>query len=133
MVAEVTGAVTSSDDHYTVPFANDDVLHMNQTAAATNSLATPPPALPESPKRILVITYYIDNTLNPPRLMRQVSGHTPMPVAENVVYLKFSYDLFNAHHQTPAVNQPTGLGGATASRTSPQPDHQDQHSEHGDG
>ena len=45
--------------------------------------------------RLLVITYYIDNSLTPPRLMRQISGHTPMPVVENVVYLKFSYDLFN--------------------------------------
>ena len=53
--------------------------------------------------RLLVVTYYIDNSPTPPRLMRQVSGHTPMPVAENLVYLKFSYDLFNSTTNTPAV------------------------------
>jgi len=30
-----------------------------------------------------------------PRLMRIQSGKTPAPVAENVVYLKFSYDINN--------------------------------------
>ena len=74
----------------------------------------------------MVITYYIDcvdatgaiqscNAAVPltPRLMRQISGHSPMPVAENIAYLKFSYDLFNASTGTPAVNQPNpGSGDA---------------------
>jgi hypothetical protein len=62
-----------------------------------------------------VITYYIDNTTSSttPRLMRQISGHTPMPVVENVAYMKFSYDLFNSSSDTPAVNQPNpGSGDA---------------------
>jgi hypothetical protein len=56
-----------------------------------------------SPARLLVITYYVDNTVTPARLMQQVSGHAPMPVAENVVYLKFTYDLFNDATNSPAV------------------------------
>jgi hypothetical protein len=36
-------------------------------------------------------------------MMQQVSGHTPIPVAENVVYLKFTYDLFNDATGSPAV------------------------------
>ena len=27
--------------------------------------------------------------------MRKVNGQAPVPVAENVVYMKFTYDLFN--------------------------------------
>jgi hypothetical protein len=34
--------------------------------------------------------------------MRQVSGHTPTPVAENVVYMKFTYDLYNDGSTPPA-------------------------------
>lgn len=114
MVVEVTGAVTSlGSNQYTVPFANNDPLHMNQTSGATNYLnSAPNNATGTSPKRILAVSYYIDNSPNPPRLMRQVSGHTPMPVTENVVYLKFSYDLFNDTTNTPVVNQTDG--GASA-------------------
>jgi prepilin-type N-terminal cleavage/methylation domain-containing protein len=105
VVAEVTSVSTN-----VVTFAANDVLKMNQTtatglvSAALNASGTA--------TRILVITYYIDNTVSPPRLMRQVSGHSPMPVAEGVVFLKFSYDLFNAATDTPAVNQTDG--GVTA-------------------
>jgi prepilin-type N-terminal cleavage/methylation domain-containing protein len=121
LVVEVTGAVAvGTDTHgnptYTVPFANNDALKMNQTAAGKglNTVATgvagtstPAPCGQPGPCRVLVITYYIDNTITPPRLMRQVSGHTPMPVAENVAYLKFSYDMFNDSTSTPAVSCPS--------------------------
>jgi hypothetical protein len=104
IVAEVTGppALVSANT-YTVPFANADVLHMNQTPSGKglNSVATA--ATGTSPARLLLISYYINNTVSPPRLMRQVSGHTPIPAAENVVYMKLTYDLFNDATNTPAV------------------------------
>jgi hypothetical protein len=62
-----------------------------------------------------VITYYIDNIISPPRLMRQVSGHAPIPVAENVVHLRFSYDLYNSSTGSIVTNQPDG--GASQSLT----------------
>lgn len=109
MVVEVTGAVTSlGSDQYSVPFANGDPLHMNQTSNPNYLNSVPKNATGTAPVRILVVSYYIDNSPNPPRLMRQVSGHTPMPVTENVVYLKFSYDLFNTTTNTPVVNQTDG-------------------------
>jgi prepilin-type N-terminal cleavage/methylation domain-containing protein len=122
MVAEVTGPVTTGvngagNTTYIVPFANNDQLKMNQTPAAggLNSVAlnatgssSAAPCGGTGPCRLLVITYYIDNTISPPRLMRQVSGHSPIPVAENVVYLKLSYDLFNTTTGTQAVNQADG-------------------------
>jgi prepilin-type N-terminal cleavage/methylation domain-containing protein len=137
VVAEVTGGVTtavvSGNTTYIVPFANFDPTHdplkMNQTpsggglnGAALNAVgaASSAPCGGAGPCRLLVITYYIDNTTTPARLMRQISGHTPMPVVENIAYLKFSYDLFNSTTGSPAVNQPNpGSGDAndTASNT----------------
>jgi prepilin-type N-terminal cleavage/methylation domain-containing protein len=117
VVAEVTGAVTvTSPTTYTVPFATGDVLQMNQTSAASGSLGNVVGDVGTS-KRILVITYYIDNSLNPPRLMRQISGHSPMPVAENVVYLKFSYDLYNSNTETAVPDQADGGAGLSPALT----------------
>jgi len=124
MVGEVTagtittGTVTVNGTNYPtyiVPFANGDVLNMNQTpAGATAGLNTVAlNSSGSSPVRLLVITYYIDNTVSPARLMRQISGHSPMPVADGIVYMKFSYDLFNDATNLPAVNQPNpGSGDA---------------------
>jgi hypothetical protein len=48
--------------------------------------------------------------------MRQISGHTPMPVADGIAYMKFSYDLYNDNTNLPAVNQPNpGSGDANDS------------------
>ena len=102
VVAEVTAPPTAT----TATFAAGDVLHMNQTTST--GLINVPLNTTGTGSRILVITYYIDNTISPPRLMRQVSGHTPMPVAENVVYMKFSYDLYNSVTNTPWPNQTDG-------------------------
>jgi len=104
VVAEVTTAATGSG---LTTFAANDALNMNQGSAVANSLASKyvvSPAVTGYATRILAISYYINNTTTPPRLMRQVSGHTPMPAAENIVYMKFTYDLFNDSTSTPAVN-----------------------------
>jgi len=116
IIGEVTGAVTSpSANTFAVPFANSDALHFNQTGtgatAGLNSIllnatgaATAAPCGRTGPCRIFVITYYIDNTVTPPRLMRQVNGHSPMPVADSTVYMKLSYDLFNDATASPAIS-----------------------------
>jgi len=111
VIAEVTGvgvlSGTTPNQYYDVTFAAGDALKMNQTAAASGALVNVP-NWTGSATRILVITYYIDNTISPPRLMRQVSGHNPMPVAENVVYLQVSYDLYNAASGTIVTSQADG-------------------------
>jgi len=109
VIGEVTaGTITTGTNAvgttYSVPFANGDVLHMNQTTGVKYFNSEPANATGTGPVRILVITYYLDSSVTPARLMRQISGHTPMPVAENVVYMKFSYDLFNSTTDLPAVN-----------------------------
>jgi prepilin-type N-terminal cleavage/methylation domain-containing protein len=107
IVAEVTTAATAGG---VATFAASDALNMNQGSAVANSLASKYVASPPAASlttgyasRILAVTYYIDNTASQPRLMRQISGHTPMPVAENVAYMKFTYNLFNDSTNTPVV------------------------------
>jgi Tfp pilus assembly protein PilW len=105
VVAEVTSVSGS-----TVTFAASDVLKMNQATTAANSLAytyTKSGSVTGTGQRILVISYYLDNTISPSRLMRQISGHNPMPVAENIVYMNFTYDLFNSSTGTPALSCPS--------------------------
>ena len=94
VIGEVTNVVSLGGNTYTVAFAAGDPLRMNQPAAAAGSIGNIV-AGAGSGTRINVITYYIDNTIVPPRLMRQVSGHSPVPVVENVSFLQFTYDLFN--------------------------------------
>jgi len=103
-IGEVTAAPVGANP-YTVTFANADTMQLNQNAATSadlnQMLYTPgPPAvgLPPGPAyRIWLVTYYLDRdpVTATPRLMRQVSGHQPMPVAENVVGLNFSYDTYD--------------------------------------
>jgi prepilin-type N-terminal cleavage/methylation domain-containing protein len=100
VVAEVYGTAPTST---TVTFATGDPLKMNQAAADPKSLASINGDTNGYGMRILVITYYLDKTVTPPRLMRQVNGHSPIPVAENVVWMKFSYDLFSDATLLPAV------------------------------
>jgi len=106
VVAEVT-AVSGS----TVTFGSDvSVLKMNQSTTTPNSLAytfTKSGSVTGTGQRILVITYYLDTSVSPSRMMRQVSGHSPMPVAENIVYLNFTYDLFNSSTDAPALGCPS--------------------------
>ena len=105
VVAEVNGTTPTST---TVTFAATDPLGMNQGTGVANSLAY---QSTQSGKagygvRLLVITYYLDNSVTPPRLMRQVSGHSPMPVAESTAYMKFTYDLYNGTANTVATQCP---------------------------
>ena len=92
VVAEVYGTAPTST---TVTFAASDPLKMNQPSSSAASLASVATGTTGYGQRLLVVSYYIDNSPTPARLMRQVSGHSPMPVAESVVYMKFTYNLFN--------------------------------------
>jgi hypothetical protein len=107
-VGVVTGAigvcapVAPNTACFTVPFANGDPGHVNQPTAPTGSLlqfvgpgAPASTAIPVSAVRLLTVTYYlaIPPATGLPTLMRLQSGKAPAPVAENVVYLKFTYDV----------------------------------------
>jgi prepilin-type N-terminal cleavage/methylation domain-containing protein len=92
----VASATCAGQPCYTVPFAAGDPGHINQPTIATGSLLSLAGQTLTAAVRLLVITYYLD--ISPvdgvtPRLMRIQSGKAPVPVAENVPYLKFTYDV----------------------------------------
>ena len=100
---QVVGLVTANASSTTATFASSDALKLNQASTSTHSLASTATGTTGFGQRLLVITYYIDNSSSPPILMRQIGGHAPIPVAENVAYMKFSYDLYNDTTNTPAI------------------------------
>ena len=95
--AVTNGALYSAA--YNVTFALGDPGHINQPTATSGSLKQLFTAgTLVSAARLLLITYYLDISPSDgvtPRLMRLQSGKAPYPVAENVSYLKFSYDVDN--------------------------------------
>ncbi len=115
IIGEVTSIVPGpTPNTYNVGFGAGDPLKMNQAGTSSGGISNVV-GWSGTANRILVITYYVDNSISPPRLMRQVSGHTPIPVAENVVYLQFSYDLYNSSTGAIVTNQADG--GASQSLT----------------
>jgi prepilin-type N-terminal cleavage/methylation domain-containing protein len=116
-VAIVTGAVTAcaptgtNTACYSVPFAASDPGHLNQPTATSGSLKPYEGGPVPSGVRLISVTYYlaIPASTGLPTLMRLQSGQLPAPVAENVVYLKFSYDVYNAGVvQTNQITLPAG-------------------------
>ena len=107
-VGVVTGAVTpcaptgTNTACFTIPFAGTDPGHVNQPTAPNGSLlqfvgpgAPASTAIQVSAVRLITVTYYlaIPPATGLPTLMRLQSGKAPAPVAENVTYLKFTYDV----------------------------------------
>lgn len=104
-IGEVTN-VAAAGPAVNVAFANLDPLNINQTTAAAGNILAIVPGSGTVANRVLLITYYIDippgpdgvrytSDDGPPRLMRQINGQPPTPVAENISGLQASYDIFN--------------------------------------
>lgn len=101
-IGEVTANVTGASSPYTASFANADALQFNQVAATAGDLKQISGGANTTATRIFVITYYIDVLPDPlgagpgtPRLMRQVNGQTPVPVAENIADMRITYDTYD--------------------------------------
>jgi prepilin-type N-terminal cleavage/methylation domain-containing protein len=118
IVTNVTPAAPTAGNStaFTVMFATGDPGHINQPTVTGGSMNQLPigASATLSAVRLLLITYYLD--ISPidgvtPRLMRIQNGKSPMPVAENVTHLKFSYDVDNNGVVT--ANQATLPAGVT--------------------
>jgi len=101
-VGEVTANVTGANSPYTALFANADALLFNQTAANAGGMKQIAGGANTTAVRIFVVTYYLDVLPDPtgvgpgsPRLMRQVNGQPPSPVAENIADLQITYDTYD--------------------------------------
>jgi type II secretory pathway pseudopilin PulG len=106
-VGEVTAVSNNS-----LTFADNDALNLNQSAAGiTNNIRALNNGSHLSGLRLFVVTYYLSVPGNgqSPRLMRQVNGRTPVPVADDIINLQFAYDLFNSQTNALDPNQPDPL------------------------
>ena len=94
-IGEVTSAAGTTSP-YTVTFSDPDALKLNQLAATSGNLGTMINATGTA-ERLYTITYYLDTPASTglPTLMRQVNGQSPVPVAENVSDLEFSYEVYD--------------------------------------
>jgi prepilin-type N-terminal cleavage/methylation domain-containing protein len=89
-VGEVTGITNAGG---TINFLDNDALKVNQSGAAKNNIKTLV-ASQVTAWRLWVVTYFVEVPSDGlPRLMRQVNGQTPIPVADDVIGLQFTYDL----------------------------------------
>jgi len=106
-VGEVTAVTNNS-----LSFADNDALNLNQSnAAVTNNIRALNNGTHLQGYRLFVVTYYLTVPANGenPRLMRQVNGRTPVPVADDIINLQFAYDLFNSNTSALDPNQPDPL------------------------
>jgi type II secretory pathway pseudopilin PulG len=102
VVAEVTTVSAT-----VVTFANADPLNFNNSGGDpiignlgylfNRSVAPPVGAGNCTATRMLAVTYFLQLPAGAqsPRLMRQVNGLTPVPVADDIIGMTVSYDLFN--------------------------------------
>ena len=62
--------------------------------------------------RLFAVTYYltVPGGGQTPRLMRQVNGLTPVPVADDIINLQFAYDIYNSTTSALDANQPNPIG-----------------------
>lgn len=97
-------------------FKANDVLNINQPAAQFGAMgaalknpgSNPATYPPTSAVRVMLITYYIDNSNSQnPKLMRSVNANTPQVMVEGIENLQFSYDLFDFANNTDTSNQPS--------------------------
>lgn len=118
VVGEATGVGATG-----ITFANADALNFNYSNAGgvTNNVyaasggagyACPPPVLaPQTTQgtayRLFVVTYYLTVPAagQTPRLMRQVNGLPPVPVADDIISLQFAYDIYNSTTSALDANQ----------------------------
>lgn len=118
-VAEATSVSAN-----TITFANTDPLNLNYSkngtttnnvyALSNSGVGYPCPPLVAVPQttqgtayRLYVVTYYltVPGAGQAPRLMRQVNGQTPQPVADDIINLQFAFDVYNSTTNALDANQ----------------------------
>ena len=110
-VGEVTGLTSTS-----LTFADLDALNINQSGAATNNIKAIAGGSSTVLYRLFAVTYYLTVPINGqlPRLMRQVNGLTPVPVADDIINLQFAYDVYDSTTNFLAANRADPLGAGNS-------------------
>ena len=111
-VGEVTG-IAPNGVNTDLTFANGDPLNINQSGAAKGNVAYIIPGGSPTAIRIWAVTYFVEvppaASAQPPRLMRQVNGQTPQPVADNIIGLQVTYDVCDGTNGPNCSNIPNAL------------------------
>jgi type IV pilus assembly protein PilW len=111
-VGEVTG-IAPNGANTDLTFANGDPLNINQSGAAKGNIAYIIPGGNPTATRIWAVTYFVEvpaaATGQAPRLMRQVNGQTPQPVADNIIGLQVRYDMCDGTNGPNCSNIPDAL------------------------
>lgn len=107
------GEVTNLDAG-SITFADADALNINQNGAAQNNIKAISTGANTLAYRLFAVTYYLSVPGNgqTPRLMRQVNGLNPVPVADNIINLQFAYDTYNQQSGALDANQTDPIGAA---------------------
>lgn len=121
----VIGVVTNVTSGGKVVFASSDKLNINQPSASHGNIASvlsdaKAAAVTVTASRLLLVTYYMQQ-LNgfdgkagtaddSYRLMRQINAQSPVPIAESLASLKFSYDLYDDAVSSLTVSSETANG-----------------------
>jgi len=119
-VGEVTNLTSSTGTcpcTGTMAFAGSDPLNINQDGAAKGNLkaiaALEGTTTPVTAYRIYAVTYYLNVPAavgQTPRLMRQVNGLTPQPVADDIINLQYAFDVYNSTTDALDSNQANPIG-----------------------
>jgi prepilin-type N-terminal cleavage/methylation domain-containing protein len=111
-VGEVTG-IAPNGVNTDLTFANGDPLNINQSGAAKGNIKYIIPGGNPTATRIWAVTYFVEVpavvTGQPPRLMRQVNGQPPQPVADNIIGLQVRYDVCDGTNGPNCSNIPSAL------------------------
>jgi prepilin-type N-terminal cleavage/methylation domain-containing protein len=111
-VGEITG-IAPAGPNTDVSFADGDPLNINQSGAANGNIKFLIGGGATVATRIWAVTYFIEipaaATRQPPRLMRQVNGQPPSPVADNIIGLDITYDMCDGTNGPNCSGQPNPL------------------------
>jgi prepilin-type N-terminal cleavage/methylation domain-containing protein len=109
-VGEVTGIPAGGGS---LTFANTDPLNINQSGAAKGNIKYIVGGGTTVANRVWAVTYFVEVPANgqPPRLMRQVNGQPPQPVADNIIGLKFTYDMCDGTNGPACANVSDPIAG----------------------
>ena len=94
-----------------ISFADADPLNFNQNSAPLNNIKAISAGANTVAYRLFAVTYYLTVPTDgeTPRLMRQVNGLSPVPVADNIINLQFTFDAYNSQTAVLDANQPNPI------------------------
>jgi len=120
-IGNAIGMVTSLPGGQDVVLAPGDPMNVNQPTAAEGTILNlqqaPGVYPPTTATRILLVSYYVDNTTDPalPRLIRQINAGPPLAIALGAENLQLSYDFTDGvnnpvnQKSTPPTNSPSQI------------------------